>query len=176
MTNKTESIILGGGCFWCLEASYQLIRGVTKVAPGYAGGDDASPTYEKVCSGRTGHAEVVKVEFDPAEINLAQILDIFWTIHDPTTLNRQGYDIGTEYRSLIICDQNQLEIVQSSIEGGKKIWGKNITTELMTEGEFYQAEIEHQDYFAKHPEQAYCQIVINPKLQKLRDQYASLLR
>lgn len=175
--HTAERIILGGGCFWCLEASYAMVRGVTQVQPGYAGGQGAHPTYSAVCSGTTGHAEVVEVTFDPSAVSLKQILEIFWTIHDPTTLNKQGSDVGTQYRSIILCTtESQLAAVQQSIDKNRQYWPQPIVTEVHMLQHFYPAEPEHRNYFARHPEQAYCQIVINPKLAKLQAKFASLLK
>ncbi|HMS50118.1 MAG TPA: peptide-methionine (S)-S-oxide reductase MsrA [Candidatus Saccharibacteria bacterium] len=176
MAAVTESIILGGGCFWCLEASFELIKGVVKVTPGYAGGSAPAPTYESVASKKTGHAEVVKVEFDPSSISLTDILDIFWAIHDPTTPNRQGNDIGPEYRSIIIYSPPQKDKVRTSIQRAQKLWSKPIVTELQTGSMFYEAEPEHHNFFQKNPEIAYCQVIINPKLQKLRQKFSAHLR
>lgn len=165
----TQSIVLGGGCFWCLEAAYQLIDGVTSVVSGYSGGDDLHPTYESVSTGDTGHAEVVKVTFDPEAISLEDILNIFWVIHDPTTPNRQGEDIGSQYRSIILYeDTAQEEAIATSVGKAAKLWDKPITTEVMALETFYPAEDYHQNYFVNNPEQGYCQAVINPKLAKLR--------
>jgi len=173
---KTESIVLGGGCFWCLEAAYQMIRGVTKVTSGYAGGDDPKPNYYSVASGRTGHAEVVKVEFDPSIIKLEDILEVFFTIHDPTTLNRQSYDVGTEYRSIILyMDNEQKQIAEKSIKAVAAVWPNPIVTELKPLDKFFEAEPEQQNYFKSNPERAYCQIIINPKLDKLRKKFAEKL-
>ena len=173
----SERIVLGGGCFWCLEASYAMVRGVVRVSPGYAGGHDNHPTYDKVCQGSTGHAEVVEVVFDPSVITLSRILDIFWVVHDPTTLNKQGNDVGTEYRSIILCtSESQLAVVRQSIKQNQQYWLQPIVTEVDILQEFYLAEEEHNDYFSKHPERAYCQIVINPKLQKLQAMFAELLK
>ena len=172
-----QKIVLGGGCFWCLEASYSMVRGVVGVSPGYAGGHDEHPTYYKVCQGNTGHAEVVEVTFDPKVVSLKQIMEIFWAIHDPTTMNRQGNDIGTEYRSLVLCtEESQVTVVQQSIEKNQQYWPKPIVTQVGVLQEFYPAEEEHEEYFAKHPERAYCQIVINPKLEKLQAKFAELLK
>lgn len=176
MSALTESIILGGGCFWCLEASFQLIKGVIKVTPGYAGGNTLDPTYESVASKKTGHAEVVKVEFDPRNISLTDILDIFWAIHDPTTPNRQGNDVGSEYRSIIIYSPPQKDTIRISIQNAQKLWSKPIVTELQTGSMFYEAEPEHHNFFQQNPEMAYCQAIINPKLQKLRQKFSAHLR
>lgn len=175
--NQSESIVLGGGCFWCLEAVFQRIKGVIKVTNGYAGGDIANPSYEAVCSGETGHAEVVKVDYDPSIIDLETLLKLFWTLHNPTTPNQQGNDIGTEYRSIILFqNEEQKNIVKRSLkEDGQPLWTQPIVTEIKPLGDFYLAESYHQDYFNQHPEQAYCQIVINPKVTKLKQKFAHLL-
>ncbi|MFO0955012.1 MAG: peptide-methionine (S)-S-oxide reductase MsrA [Candidatus Saccharibacteria bacterium] len=167
---------LGGGCFWCLEAAYQMIRGVKQVRPGYAGGTTKDPSYEAVCDGKTGHAEVVMIEFDEAQIRYEDILDVFWAIHDPTTLNQQGADVGTQYRSIIFyADESQKTTAEASRDAAQKLWDKPIVTEIQPLEAFYPAEDYHRNYFAQHPEQAYCQIVINPKLAKLRQLYHDLL-
>lgn len=173
----TESITLGGGCFWCLDAGFRLIEGVTSVVSGYAGGQTTDPSYYQVASGETGHAEVVQVEFDPAIISLKDILDIFWAMHNPTTLNYQGNDKGTEYRSIILFNNNaQKAIVERSISEVAKLWDDPIVTELKLLEVFYPAEDEHQNYFEKHPEQGYCQVIINPKLAKLRKTFTDRLK
>ncbi len=176
MTTQTHSIVLGGGCFWCLEASYQEIKGVAAVVPGYAGGTVANPSYEAVCAGSTGHAEVVKVTFDPKIVSLDDILDIFWAIHDPTTPNRQGNDVGTQYRSAIYYTPDQKDAVEASLEAIQKLWADPIVTEAKPLDVFYEAEAYHHNYFLNHPEQAYCQLVINPKLEKLRQKFSSKLK
>jgi peptide-methionine (S)-S-oxide reductase len=168
--------ILGGGCFWCLEAAYQMIRGVKQVRPGYAGGTTKDPSYEAVCGGKTGHAEVVMIEFDEDQIRYEDILDVFWAIHDPTTLNQQGADVGTQYRSIIFyTDDRQKATAEASRDAAQKLWDKPIVTEIQPLEAFYPAEDYHRNYFAQHPEQAYCQIVINPKLAKLRQKFQHLL-
>lgn len=175
--NTTETIVLGGGCFWCLEASYQLIKGVVTVTSGYAGGSEEDADYYAVSSGKTKHAEVVQVIFDPNIISLSEILDIFWAIHDPTTLNQQGNDVGPQYRSAIFYTAPaQFDIINTSIEKAKSLWDNPITTTLQPLEAFYPAEEYHQNYFNNHPDQAYCQIIINPKLAKVRDTYQKLLR
>jgi peptide-methionine (S)-S-oxide reductase len=172
-----EFAVLGGGCFWCLEAAYQEISGVEQVVSGYTGGQVVNPTYEAVCSGTTGHAEVVKVKFDPKIISYSDVLDIFWAIHNPTTLNRQGHDTGSQYRSIILYgDEIQHEAAKLSIIGVSKLWTEPIVTELLPLAEFFEAEPYHQDYFKQHPEAAYCQIVINPKLLHLRQAFAARLK
>lgn len=176
--NNNETIILGGGCFWCLDAAYRRVKGVEKVVSGYAGGQWPDPSYERVTTGTTGHAEVVQLSFDSQAIALKTILEIFWTIHDPTTLNRQGNDVGTQYRSIILYNspEQQVAIEQSVKETATKLWGDAITTELIPLEKFYPAESYHQDYFNKNPEQGYCQVIINPKLQKLIKKFAQLLK
>lgn len=170
-------IVLGGGCFWCLEAAYQMVKGVAKVTSGYAGGTVTNPSYEQVVGGGTGHAEVVMVEFDESVVSLEQVLVIFWTIHDPTTLNRQGADIGTQYRSAIFyVDPHQKAIAEASKQSAQKLWNQPIVTTIEPLEVFYEAEEYHKDYFARHPEQGYCQVVINPKLVKLRKKYHHLLK
>ena len=171
-----KQIVLGGGCFWCLEASYQLIAGVNKVVPGYAGGDVKNPSYERVSSGNSGHVEVVRVEFDEDVISLADILDIFWAIHDPTTPNRQGADVGPQYRSAIFYQNNeQKSIAKKSILEAQKLWKDPIVTNLEQLDTFYEAEEYHHNYFKNNPSRAYCQVVINPKLDKLRKKYSQLI-
>lgn len=177
MQSKQQTATLGGGCFWCLEAAYQLIRGVEKVVPGYAGGQVAHPSYRQVCGGDTGHAEVVQITFHPSTITYPEILDIFWAIHDPTTPNRQGADVGSQYRSIILYndDEQRRQALQSRDEA-QKLWKKPVVTEIKQLEAFYEAEPEHHDYFKKHPNQAYCQVVINPKLKKLRQKFTDKLR
>lgn len=177
MAEQTESIVLGGGCFWCLDASYQLINGVTSVVSGYAGGSKADAEYYTVSSGNTGHAEVVQVTFDTAIIALLDILDIFWAIHDPTTPNRQGHDVGSQYRSVIFyANDQQHSVAEESVKQAQKLWDNPIVTQLLPLEAFYPAEDYHQNYFENHPEQAYCQMVINPKLTKLRQKFSTRLR
>ena len=173
----TDQIVLGGGCFWCLEAAYQQIEGVTEIVSGYAGGTRPNPTYEQVCSGATGHAEVVRVTFDTAIISLADVLDIFFTIHNPTQLNFQGNDVGSEYRSIILyADERQQAAASAKLAEVSKLWPDPIVTQIVPLKAFYRAEEYHQNYFKNHPGQAYCQIVINPKLAKLREKFAARLR
>jgi peptide-methionine (S)-S-oxide reductase len=177
MTERRETATLGGGCFWCLDAAYREIEGVSHVVSGYAGGERPNPTYEQVCTGRTGHAEVVQVEFDPDVISYADVLDIFWAIHDPTTLNRQGADVGTQYRSVIFyADDDQRRAAEASRDAIQDAWPRPVVTEIVPLQAFYPAEDYHQDYFAKNPDQGYCQLIINPKLKKLRDRYAARLK
>lgn len=176
-SSQSEIAVLGGGCFWCTEASYQLINGVTKVVSGFAGGTVPNPTYMQTKRDDTGHAQVVQVTFDPAIITYADILDIFWTIHDPTTLNRQMYDVGTDYRSIILyASEAQKQQAKASIEEVQKLWTNPVVTQLVPLEAFYPAEEYEQNYYRKHPEQAYCQIIINPKLAKLRAKFAARLK
>jgi peptide-methionine (S)-S-oxide reductase len=177
MSDKREIATLAGGCFWCLDAAYRRIDRVTKVVAGYAGGHQPNPTYRQVCSGQTGHAEVVEVEFVPEEISFREILEIFWTVHDPTTLNRQGADVGTQYRSAIFYhDDNQKIAAEASREAVQLLWFNPVVTEIVPSLAFYPAEAEHQDYFAQNPTQGYCVAVINPKLKKLREHHAARVK
>lgn len=177
MTSATESIVLGGGCFWCLDASYRLINGVLSVESGYAGGHVKDPTYDQVCAGTTGHAEVVRVTFNPEIITLGEILDIFWALHDPTTLNRQGNDVGEQYRSIIFyATPEQRKTAEMSVRAAAALWEDPIVTDIQALDTFYLAEEEHQDFFANHPESAYCQVIINPKLTKLRKKFADRIK
>lgn len=172
---KTESLVLGGGCFWCTEASYQLLPGVTSVVSGYAGGTAENPTYKEVCSETTGHAEVIRITFDPEKITLRAVLDYFWEIHDPTTLNRQGADVGTQYRSIILTkDDAQRAVAKESLEAAQGAWGGKIVTEIVPLVTFYPAENYHQNYFRNHPNEGYCRVVIKPKIDKLRKSQAVL--
>ena len=172
----TESAILAGGCFWCLEAAYDELDGVEKVQSGYAGGDVDHPSYKQVCTGTTGHAEVVKVDYDPSVISYADILRVFFTIHDPTTLNRQGNDIGTQYRSAIFYDTpEQKAAAEAAVAEFTPVWGK-IVTEVAPLTTFWPAEPEHEDYFVRNPWSGYCQAVIAPKIAKLRKSFRDRLK
>lgn len=165
---KTETLVLGGGCFWCTEASYQLLPGVKSVVSGYAGGTTENPTYKEVCSETTGHAEVIRIKFDPEKITLREVLDFFWEIHDPTTLNRQGADVGTSYRSIILYENEEQRVTaEASLKSAQTIFRDPIVTEVVPLKKFWPAEDYHQDYFAKNPSQGYCQAVIAPKIRKL---------
>ena len=174
-----EVATLGGGCFWCLEAVYQELRGVEKVESGYSGGDVPNPTYRQVCSETTGHAEVVQVTFDPDEVSYRDILEVYFTIHDPTTLNRQGADVGTQYRSVIFYhDEDQkrtAEEVISELET-EGIWNSPIVTEVAPFDEFYVAEDYHQNYFRNNGFQPYCQVIIAPKVAKFRKEHLERLK
>jgi peptide-methionine (S)-S-oxide reductase len=179
MTQNTQVATLGGGCFWCLEAVYDQLEGILDVVSGYAGGHVPNPDYESVCNGTTGHAEVVQVTFDPEEISFSEILEIFFTIHDPTTLNRQGADVGTQYRSAIFyhteAQKTDAETLIAEIESAG-IWGNPIVTEVTPLDVFYPAEDYHQEYFQRNPYQGYCQVVIAPKVAKFRQKFAHRLK
>ena len=177
MAGNTETALLGGGCFWCTEAVYLEVKGITSVESGYSGGSAPNPTYEQVCAGDTGHAEVVKLEFDPAVISYRDLLEIFFTIHDPTTLNRQGNDVGTQYRSVIYYHSPQQEATaRQVIAEMAHVWDAPIVTELAAVQTFYKAEDYHQDYFRQHPLQGYCAFVVAPKVDKFRKTYASRIK
>jgi peptide-methionine (S)-S-oxide reductase len=167
---EVQTLVLGGGCFWCVEAAYELVPGVLAAENGYAGGKRPNPTYEQVCTGASGHAEVVKISFDPAQVSRTELLDFFWEIHDPTTLNRQGADVGTQYRSVIYHadDQEKALITASIAKANAETWGGRIVTEVSPLPAFYPAEEYHQDYFKRNPSAGYCQIVIKPKIEKLK--------
>jgi peptide-methionine (S)-S-oxide reductase len=174
-----EIATLAGGCFWCVEAVFVELRGVEHVQSGYMGGQLPQPTYEDVCTGRTGHAEVIQVAFDPDVISFRELLEVFFTTHDPTTLNRQGADVGTQYRSAIFYHTpEQAETAQQVIAAfnAEKIWPDPIITEVTPVDTFYPAEGYHQDYFANNPQQPYCNAVIPPKLAKLRQKFAAKLK
>ena len=174
-----EVATLAGGCFWCLEAVFREVAGVEKVVSGYTGGATVSPTYEQVCSGKTGHAEAVQVSFDPSRISYREILNIFFSIHDPTTLNRQGEDVGTQYRSAIFYRSEQQKAIAKELiaELNKAhLWKEPIVTQIVPLHTFYPAEDYHQGYFSRHPEQGYCQMVISPKLNKFRQHWSKHLK
>jgi peptide-methionine (S)-S-oxide reductase len=178
-SSRTEVATLGGGCFWCLEAVYQELRGVEKVESGYSGGDVPHPTYRQVCSETTGHAEVVQVTFDPDEVSYRDILDVYFTIHDPTTLNRQGADVGTQYRSVIFYHtEDQKRVAEEAISDleTEGIWNSPIVTEVVSFDEFYVAEDYHQDYFRNNGFQPYCQVIIAPKVAKFRKEHLERLK
>jgi peptide-methionine (S)-S-oxide reductase len=176
---KNQVAVFGGGCFWCTEAVFDELRGVVSVLPGYAGGGSKNPTYEEVCGGLTGHAEVIRVEFDPSQIGFKDLLTVFFATHDPTTLNRQGNDAGTQYRSTILyANEEQKRKAETFIKelNNSKAFGKPVVTTVEPLGEFYEAEDYHQKYYAKNPYQPYCQFTIPPKLQKLHKQFTDLLK
>lgn len=171
-----ETTTLAGGCFWCLEAAYERIRGVETIVSGYAGGHVTDPSYQDVCTGNTGHAEVVRVTFDPEVVSFRDILRVFFTVHDPTTLNRQGADVGTQYRSAIyVHSPEQEETATAVIEELAGLWKDPIVTELAPAGDFYEAEEYHHQYYRRNASAGYCQFVIEPKLAKLRKELQSLL-
>jgi peptide-methionine (S)-S-oxide reductase len=175
-TNR-EVATLAGGCFWCLEAVYDELRGVEDVVSGYAGGHVVNPTYRQVCNGTTGHAEVVQVTFDPSVISYGDLLDVFFTIHDPTTLNRQGNDIGTQYRSAIYYHSpEQKAIAEQKIAEAARNWDKRIVTEIAPIEQFYAAEDYHQEYFANNPYQPYCMAIVAPKVAKARKSFYQKLK
>jgi peptide-methionine (S)-S-oxide reductase len=177
MTKQWETATLAAGCFWCVEAVFTRLRGVERVVSGYAGGTVEHPTYEEVCTGRTGHAEAVQITFDPQVISFAELLEVFWRAHDPTTPDRQGADRGTQYRSAIFChDAHQQEIALSSKREATPLWPDPIVTEVVPFTTFYPAEAYHQDYYRYNRNQPYCRLVIDPKVQKLAKEFASRLK
>ncbi len=164
----TQSIILGGGCFWCIEAAYRRLNGVVNAESGYAGGHVEHPSYKQVCTGTTGHAEVVRVTYDTDVISLEDVLEFFWRAHDPTTLNRQGADVGPQYRSIVLCsDERQRASVEKSMAAAQERFSDPIVTEIVPAGAFYPAEDYHRDYYEQNSRQGYCRLVIQPKLEKL---------
>lgn len=174
----TESIIIGGGCFWCIEAILKDVKGILSITPGYSGGHTKNPTYKEVCTNQTGHAEVVKIVYNPDIISLKNILKLFFVIHDPTTKDRQGGDIGSQYRSIILPNSTEQEKIAYQVKEEitkEKIWENPIVTEIKRLDHFYPAEKEHQNYFELHPEVAYCQAVIEPKVRKFRQQFVRYL-
>jgi peptide-methionine (S)-S-oxide reductase len=172
-----KSYVLGGGCFWCLDAAYRVLNGVDDVVSGYSGGHTEHPSYEQVCTGTTGHAEVVEVYFDPDLIPSDVILDIFFTIHDPRQLNRQGNDIGTQYRSVMFYrNEEERALFEAARDRASEMWGGSVVTELAPLATFFPAEEYHQDFFAKNPSQGYCLAVAVPKVNKVRSSYARYLR
>ena len=179
MNTNLQTATLAGGCFWCLEAVYDEIKGVHSVESGYAGGQMPNPTYRAVCNGDTGHAEVVQVHFDPNVVSYRDLLNVFFAIHDPTTLNRQGADVGTQYRSAIFYhDDEQKRIAEDLIRelNGQDLWGRPIVTEVTRLDKFYMAEDYHQEYFARNPYQPYCMAVVAPKVSKFRKHFLELLK
>ena len=174
-----ETATLAGGCFWCLEAVFQELTGVEQVVSGYSGGHASNPTYEAVCMGVTGHAEVVQVTFDPVAISFRELLEVFFAIHDPTTLNRQGGDVGTQYRSAIFYhDADQKSVAEEVIADleGRGVWSRPIVTEILPLNTFYPAEEYHHDYYRRNPGQPYCQLIIEPKVSKFRKEYLTRLK
>jgi len=176
-TQATETITLGGGCFWCTEAVYEQVQGVLGVESGYCNGHVVQPNYEQVCSGHTGHVEVVRVRFDPAQIPLRAVLEIFFNIHDPTTLNRQGNDVGTQYRSgIYFHNAAQESVAREVLAEAQEAHGGKVVTELQAEASYWPAEAYHQHYFAQHPDQGYCAFVVAPKVEKFRKTFKAHLR
>jgi peptide-methionine (S)-S-oxide reductase len=175
----TRTAVFGGGCFWCTEAVFKMLKGVVSVMPGYAGGTVPNPSYEQVCAGDTGHAEVIKIEFDPALIPYEDLLTVFFATHDPTTLNRQGNDIGTQYRSSVFyADEGQKRAAETFIAELEREspGGGTVVTEVVPLEAFYPAEEYHRDYYAKNPDAGYCRAIINPKLQKVKKKFAAMLK
>jgi len=181
MTGTAASAVatLAGGCFWCIEAVFREVEGVAKVVPGYTGGTTVSPTYQEVCTDKTGHAEAVQITFKPGKISYREILDIFFSVHDPTTLNEQGQDKGTQYRSAIFYHNDQQKaIAEQLVEelNRGRMWKKPIVTQITPLDKFYPAEDYHREYFSRHPQQAYCRTVISPKVTKFRKQWSKRLK
>lgn len=178
-TPSRETATLAGGCFWCLEAAFGELQGVEQVASGYAGGQVPNPTYREVCTGKTGHAEAVRITFDPRVITFGDLLEVFFTIHDPTTLNRQGADVGTQYRSAIFYETPEQEAAaRATIErlDREGIWDAPIVTEVVPFTEFYPADATHHEYYRRNPDQPYCQVVIQPKVAKVRERFRERLK
>ncbi len=191
MNEMNQTIVFGGGCFWCTEAVFKMLKGVISVEPGYAGGHTENPTYEEICGGGTGHAEVIKIEYDSNVVSLETLLTVFFATHDPTTKDRQGNDVGPQYRSIILCDPaerdqgplsgptkpSQIEIAKKFIEdlNNSNEKGAPIVTEVKTLEKFYPAEDYHKNYYQNNKNQSYCQVVINPKLKKVQEKFANLI-
>lgn len=176
-TMSKEIATLGGGCFWCLEAVYDQLKGVTDVVSGYSGGHVLNPTYKQICTGTTNHAEVVQITFDPNVISYKELLEVFFTIHDPTTLNRQGADVGTQYRSVIFYHSpEQKATAEQALKEAQMLWQNPIVTKIVPEETFYPAEDYHQEYFVNNPYAGYCQVVIAPKVSKFRAKYLAKLK
>ena len=181
MENKNilEKVAFGGGCFWCTEAVFKSIKGISKVLPGYAGGHTENPTYDQVCTGRTGHAEVVYLEYNPAQVNFKDLLTVFFGSHDPTTKDRQGNDVGSQYRSVIFfTTEDQRQEIEKFIEelNSSNSFGEPIVTGIEMLAKFYEAENYHKDYFANHKNAPYCELIINPKLEKVQKNFSNLLK
>ncbi len=177
--NSTEVATLAGGCFWCLEAVYDELKGVLDVVSGYSGGHVVDPSYEAVCTGETGHAESVQITFDPSMVSYRQLLEVFFTIHDPTTLNRQGADVGSQYRSAIFYHSPEQKAISEQVIADiarQQLWARPIVTEVTPFQQFYTAEAYHQEYFKHHPYQGYCVAVIAPKVAKFRNKYMEMLK
>ncbi len=174
---KTELATLGGGCFWCVEAVYQELNGVMKVESGYAGGHVRNPTYQEICTGTTGHAEVAQITFDPSIVSFEEILEVFFTVHDPTTLNRQGNDVGTQYRSVIYYHTpEQKKVAEAAKLAASELWSDPVVTEIAPLDKFYKAETYHQNYYKDNPNQPYCVYVVGPKVEKFRKKFHEKLK
>ena len=178
MSEKTDTAIFGAGCFWCVEAIFQRLKGVESIESGYTGGTVENPTYKQVCTGETGHAEVAKIIFNPDVISFNELLEVFWTTHDPTTLNQQGADIGTQYRSAVfyLNDEQKMQAEKSKSEIATQIWDGTIVTEITPLKKYYKAEDYHQNYFNQNSDQSYCRFVINPKLEKFRKKFKDKIK
>lgn len=179
MNENLKKIVLGGGCFWCLDPIFKKLNGVEDVVVGYAGGSTISPTYEQVCTGKTGHAEVIEITYDSEVISLNELLDVFFQVHDPTTLNRQGADVGTQYRSIILVnDEAELDQVQDFVKkiDQSGLWKSKVVTQIEKLSVFYPAEEYHRDYFEKNPYAGYCQVVIKPKVKKFKEKFSQQLK
>lgn len=177
MSQEPQTITLGGGCFWCTEAVYERVRGVLSVESGYSNGQLANPSYEQVCSGQTGHAEVVRVRFDPSQLSLREVLEVFFAIHDPTTLNRQGADVGTQYRSgIYFHTPEQAAVAREVLAEAQAAHGGKVVTELLPEADYYRAEDYHQHYYARNPDQGYCAFVVAAKVDKFLSTFKRLVR
>ncbi|MBK6536649.1 MAG: peptide-methionine (S)-S-oxide reductase MsrA [Ignavibacteria bacterium] len=178
MSEKTDTAIFGAGCFWCVEAIFQRLKGVESIESGYTGGTVENPTYKQVCTGETGHAEVTKIIFNPDVISFNDLLEVFWTTHDPTTLNQQGADIGTQYRSAVfyLNDEQKMQAEKSKSEIATQIWDGTIVTEITPLKKYYKAEDYHQNYFNQNSDQSYCRFVINPKLEKFRKKFKDKIK
>jgi peptide-methionine (S)-S-oxide reductase len=175
MDNKSDVAVFGGGCFWCTEAVFEGLKGVRSVMPGYAGGVKENPTYEEVCSGSTGHAEVIRIEFDPSIISYRDLLTVFFATHDPTTRNRQGNDVGTQYRSSVFYTNEEQARAAEEMMETLNVDGKQLVTEIEPLSMFYPAEAYHRQYYKNNTDQPYCQVIINPKLEKLKKRFHELL-
>lgn len=179
MKLRGEAVVFGGGCFWCTEAVFGQLKGVVSVVPGYAGGKTKNPTYEEVSGGKTGYAEVIKIEFDPDQISYDDLLTVFFATHDPTTLNRQGNDVGTQYRSVILyASEDQKRQAETFIKtlNESDPAGEPVVTEVKPLGDFYEAEAYHRQYYKNNPDQPYCRLIISPKLEKLKEKFYRLIR
>jgi len=179
MNNHINQIVLGGGCFWCLDPVFSKLQGVENVVVGYAGGSTSQPSYEQVCTGKTGHAEVIQVSYDDEKVSLDTLLDVFFQTHDPTTLNRQGADVGRQYRSIVLVNnENEINLVLEKIKqlDQSSVWKNPVVTQVELLNEFYPAEEYHQDYYEKNPWAGYCQVVIKPKMEKFTEKYKNQLK